>query len=282
MGLQLFENRTLTIATMHQKEQVIQPLMEKNLHLKCIVASQINTDILGTFSGEIERKLDPVSTLRLKCELGFQLTETDLVIASEGSFGQHPHLFFAKANEEIVMIKDQLNQLEVVASCLTTETNFDGQEVHSLKEVLSFAEKNLFPSHGMILKTSQNDHTNIEKGIIDYRDLTALAEASLRKNGSLWIETDMRAMYNPTRMRAIQKATGNLIQKLKSLCPSCQYPGFWITEAKCGLPCSLCGSATKSTYAHIYHCSKCAYEEEKKFPHSRQFEDPMYCDFCNP
>lgn len=282
MGLELFENRILTIATMHRKEQVIQPLLEKSLQVKCIVPSQIDTDVLGTFSGEVERKNDPISTLRLKCELGFQLTKTDLVIASEGSFGQHPHLFFSKANEEVVMLKDRLNKLEILGSHLTTETNFDGQEVIALEEVIAFAEKNLFPSHGMILKPSQHAKTGIEKGIVEINQLTTSAEAFLKKSGICWIESDMRAMYNPTRMRAIQVATSNLIQKLESLCPSCQYPGFWISDVTIGLPCSLCGSATRSTYSHTYHCSHCQYEEEKKFPYSKQLEDPMYCDSCNP
>ena len=41
-----------------------------------------------------------------------------------------------------------------------------------------------------------------------------------------FIETDMRAFKNPTRMEAIEKATENLIENIQSECPKCQSPGF--------------------------------------------------------
>jgi hypothetical protein len=82
----MFENRTIVIATMHKKESVIAPLLEDNFNLKCIVPSEFNSDSLGTFSGEIERKEDPISTLRQKCLLALKTSNLDLAIASEGSF----------------------------------------------------------------------------------------------------------------------------------------------------------------------------------------------------
>lgn len=282
MGTDLFKGRVLAIATMHGKEAVIGPIMEKSLQVNCRLVPGINTDILGTFSGEIERKQAPIDTLRLKCELAFDLTEADLVIANEGSFGQHPHLFFAKANEELVMLKDRQNQLEIVANHLTTDTNFDGREITSESEALEFAKIVLFPSHGLVLKEKQHANTCIEKGIMHQEQLIAIVRKYLPIIGKLWIETDMRALYNPTRMLAIQQATQNLVRKLESECPSCHYPGFWISRVKNGLPCSQCGSATRSTFSHIYECANCQYVKEVEFPHSRYFEDPMYCDFCNP
>lgn len=267
---------------MHGKETVIQPIMEKSLQVNCRLVPGINTDVLGTFSGEIERKQDPLDTLRLKCELAFDLSGADLVIANEGSFGQHPHLFFAKANEELVILQDRRNQLEIVASYLTTDTNFDATEITTENEALEFANRALFPSHGLILKGQQHANTCIEKGITQQEHLLTSVRKYLQTNGKLWIETDMRALYNPTRMLAIQQATQNLVRKLESECPSCGYPGFWISKVKDGLPCAQCGTATRSTSAHIYHCINCSHEKTIEFPHSRYLEDPMYCDICNP
>lgn len=267
---------------MHGKETVIRPIMEKSLQVNCRLVPGINTDVLGTFSGEIERKQDPLDTLRLKCELAFDLSGADLVIANEGSFGQHPHLFFAKANEELVMLQDRRNQLEIVASHLTTDTNFDATEITTENEALEFANRTLFPSHGLILKEQQYANTCIEKGITQQEQLLTSVRKYLQTKGKLWIETDMRALYNPTRMLAIQQATQNLVRKLESECPSCGYPGFWISQIKDGLPCAQCGTATRSTSAHIYHCTNCSHEKTIEFPHSRYFEDPMYCDICNP
>ncbi|ACC81642.1 conserved hypothetical protein [Nostoc punctiforme PCC 73102] len=50
----------------------------------------------------------------------------------------------------------------------------------------------------------------------------------------------MRAMYNPTRMKNIAKATHNLLNKISSCCPKCNIPGFEITEIIQGLPGEFC------------------------------------------
>jgi hypothetical protein len=86
-----FAGRRLLIATQHRKEQVMAPCLSEALGVVCEVADQLDTDQLGTFSGEKPRLDDPISTLRKKCELALkQQPEFDLVVASEGSFGPHP------------------------------------------------------------------------------------------------------------------------------------------------------------------------------------------------
>ncbi len=276
----LFAGRTIAIATMHQKETVIAPLLIKKLETLCVVP-EINTDTLGTFSGEIDRLGTPLETARKKCEMAMEVMACDLAIASEGSFGVHPLLPFAHANDEIVMLLDRKNNLEIVGRELTTATNFQGATIKSLEEAEAFATQALFPSHGLILR--KKEHTSpIVKGLVDPIKFEKMVGELLERNAEVWIETDMRAMHNPTRMLAIEKATRQLIQKLESTCPSCESPGFWVSEACAGLPCEQCYLPTKSTLEHIYKCPKCLYSERKSFPNSKRFEDPMYCDFCNP
>jgi len=62
----MFEGRKLLVVTKHHKEKVIGPILSKELGVECAVARNFDTDILGTFSGEVERKNDPKSTLELK------------------------------------------------------------------------------------------------------------------------------------------------------------------------------------------------------------------------
>jgi hypothetical protein len=57
-----------------------------NLGVICFVNENFDTDLLGTFTGEIERKLDPIATARQKCLLAMKLSNCDLGVASEGSF----------------------------------------------------------------------------------------------------------------------------------------------------------------------------------------------------
>lgn len=51
-----FSQRKLVIATKHHKEKVIAPLIEKVLGVECFVGKNFDTDTLGTFTGEVERK----------------------------------------------------------------------------------------------------------------------------------------------------------------------------------------------------------------------------------
>lgn len=278
----MFENRKLLIATKHQKESVIAPIFEKELGVSCFVDATFDTDTLGTFTGEIERALDPISTAREKCLRAMKLSNADLAIASEGSFGSHPSIFFASADDEFLIFIDTINKIEVIARELSTSTNFNGKQVQSQKELLEFADQIGFPSHGLILRKSKDENTDIHKGITDIENLKKSFEQLHSKYHSVYAETDMRAMYNPTRMAVIEKATQKLVQKIKSTCPQCQMPGFGVTDAKKGLECSLCGSPTNSTLSYIYTCQHCQFTKEEMYPHNKTEEDPMYCDYCNP
>ena len=108
----MFQGRNLLIATKHEKEKVIAPILEKELGVKCFVSSDLDTDKLGTFTGEIERMDDPITTARNKCLTGMDLTNCDLAIASEGSFGPHPTMYFITADEEFLLFVDKKNYIE--------------------------------------------------------------------------------------------------------------------------------------------------------------------------
>ncbi len=276
----MFENRTLVIATKHHKEKVIRPLFETDLGVKCFAPDDFNTDALGTFTGEIERKDSSYETVKKKCLIAMEETDCDLGIASEGSFGNHPVLFMASADEELLIFIDKKNNLEIVVRELSLETNFNTATVNSTEELNDFAKLSNFPSHGLILKDLTNQ--NLYKGIQSWKELEEKANLLFKENSSFIVETDMRALYNPTRMKVIEKAAIELLSKIKSLCPECQTPGFGVVKAISGLPCEWCKSKTKSIYSHLYQCQKCKYELEKKFPNGKETEDPMYCDFCNP
>ena len=278
----MFTNRKLLIATKHQKERVIAPILEKELGVVCFIDENFDTDTLGTFTGEIERELDPISTAREKCIRAMKSNHCDLGVASEGSFGSHPSIFFVSADDEFLIFIDTLNHVEIIVRELSTDTNFNGKQIQNEKELLAFADQVHFPSHGLILRKSKNENTDIHKGIMQIENLIETFELLNTKYSSVYAETDMRAMYNPTRMSVIEKATQKLVQKIKSTCPNCAMPGFGITDAKKGLICSLCGSPTNSTLSYLYVCEHCQFTKEEMYPHQKTTEDPTYCDNCNP
>ncbi|MEN9999235.1 MAG: hypothetical protein RI922_2225 [Bacteroidota bacterium] len=277
-----FKGRKLVIATMHNKEKAMAPILEKRLGVQCCLEKKLDTDQFGTFSGEIERSKSPLEVLRAKCLAAMELSGCDIAIASEGSFGNHPLLFFSQANDELVMFLDRKNNIEIVERELSLSTNLAGRYIHSLEELDEFAEKVLFPSHALIVKDKESDFSFLEKGIQSIEKLQWAFNTCWEKHASVYVETDMRAMYNPTRMKNIALATSKLCDKIASCCPRCYFPGFSVEQVVPGLPCSSCRFPTKSTKAILYKCKKCSFEEKHNFPHKKYEEDPTYCDICNP
>lgn len=278
----MFRGRNLIIATRHGKEKVIAPVLEQALGLKCEVPAHLDTDLLGTFTGEVERKDDPLTTARNKCKMALEQYGGNLAIASEGSFGPHPEIMLIPANEEILVLVDMANDLEIIAREISTETNFNGRSIHSEQELLTFASQCLFPSHALIIRPEPRSPYGIVKGITDEAVLLQVFNNTMATHGKAHVETDMRAMYNPTRLKVIETTAKKLAEKMMSGCRVCGTPGFSVTEAVPGLPCSLCTSPTRSTLKHVLVCGKCGHTEERIFPYGKKTEDPMYCDYCNP
>ena len=274
--------RKVVIATMHKKEQVIAPMLERELGLEPISLTDFDTDKFGTFSGEIERTKDPLETARMKCRAAGEHYGCSLAVASEGSFGPHPSMFFAPADDEFILLLDLEHGLEFKARVLSTETNFGGAFYSSWREVEQFARTARFPSHGLILRDAQNSTEALVKGIDTWERLEKETEKMLGKYGQVFAETDMRAMFNPTRMKIIEQATFKLVESIKRTCPKCQVPGFDVTSARPGLPCEICGAPTRSTQAHIISCQRCSYYEIKEYPHNKTHESATHCDWCNP
>ncbi len=278
----MFKGRNLLIASKHQKEKVIAPTLEKELGVECFVAHNFDTDTLGTFTGEIDRIADSVTTVRIKCLKAMELSSSDLAIASEGSFGPHPSNFYIHADEEILCFIDKKNDLEIIVQELSSETNYSGKQIENEHQLQAFATAVKFPSHGVILRKAIDDFSDMLKGITDWETLNNAFKYYISSYGMVYAETDMRALFNPTRMKVIENATKILVEKINSRCPNCGTPGFGITHAKRGLPCKLCGSSTRSTLSYLYSCLKCTFSKEEMFPNNKITEDPMYCDNCNP
>lgn len=277
-----YKGRTLLIATKHRKETVIAPLMEQALGLTCIVAEEPDTDHFGTFTGETERRDPPLVTVRNKCLAAMEAHGCDLGLASEGSFGPHPSLFFVPADDELLIFIDKKNNLEIMTREISTDTNFNGIDTSDEAELEDFARRARFPSHSLILRKSKTENLDIIKGINSWTELKNGFYLLKNKYGKVYAETDMRAMCNPTRMLVIRSAAQKLVKKICTACPSCEMPGFDVTEVVSGLPCGHCGFPTRSTLLHRFTCQHCSLVQELRFPNNKEVENPAFCDWCNP
>lgn len=259
------------------------PILQQELGIQIVVPA-LNTDEFGTFTRDIKRAGDQLAAAQLKAEKAMAITGLTLAFASEGSFGPHPAIPFLACDREIVLLSDRMHDLEIVGQAISTETNYRHQQVTSIEAALDFAKKIGFPEHGLVaLSDAQpTDASSIFKGITDETRLIEVVTYLIKKFGQVHLETDMRALYNPTRMKVIAQATQDLVRRVKQVCSRCDYPGFAPVEHKAGLPCALCGTPTELTLSVTYHCKKCDYSSVIYFPNGQKFADPAQCSYCNP
>ena len=280
--VRLFENRILVLATRHKKEEAILPHLQPALGIIPIVPENLDTDAFGTFSGEKARTSDPLTTAREKCLYAMKQCHAELGIASEGSFGPHPAYPFVAADDELLIFIDLKNNLEIVVREISTDTNFNSSIITSETELLQFAKRSQFPSHALILKGEFQDEIILHKGLTDDRSLRDAYDSLTEKCSRITAETDMRAMFNPSRMKIIAKAAQKLTEKILTPCTRCEAPGFGVVRTEAGLPCGWCGNPTSSTKSFVYQCKSCSFEQHHEYPHGKYAADPMYCNVCNP
>ena len=134
----------------------------------------------------------------------------------------------------------------------------------------------------MVLRPDDENHPVFQKGISNRIILEEAFNQAMKlsKTKKVYVEHDLRAHANPTRMKNIANATTDLIHKLKSLCPNCHTPGFQITKVKSGLPCAICDMETRETFEKIFTCNTCDYEKSEFV--KKEKADPAKCNFCNP
>lgn len=284
--MQVFSGRVAVIATMHHKEQAIAPRLEKALGIQPVVPANFDTDALGTFTRDINRPANQLTTARLKAKAALDLTGETLAIASEGSFGPHPQIPFVPCDQEIVLLLDREQNLEIVGYVISTDTNYRSQTIRSPEAAFTFAQTVGFPEHGLVVMAIAEGKptTVIAKGITTQSHLEDVVGQGLSQapTKTVHLETDMRALYNPTRMNVIAQATDNLLIEIARCCPNCGCPGFSEVKRHPGLPCSLCYAPTSLTLAVVYGCQRCAFQQEDKFPGGQRFADPGQCPYCNP
>jgi len=125
----LYGGARALLATMHGKERVIAPLAARFLGLSVDVAPGLDTDAFGTFSRDVARAGSPLDAARAKIAAAFALAaDVEVALASEGSFGPHPHVPFAALGRELVMLIDRESGLELVG-----QHSHDGHQLRACR-----------------------------------------------------------------------------------------------------------------------------------------------------
>lgn len=274
------------LTTKHAKSVAIVPPFWEKLEAS-VLEYVVDTDQLGTFSGEVEREGSALECARRKCELSLERLgdKVEFALASEGSFGPHPFIPFLPCDHEILYFIDRRHGFHLHVSHLSEKTNYRAEAVDSLEALQKLAEQAHFPSHALILRPNGREtKAPIFKGV----DTQSTLEAAFREciknapDGKVWVETDMRAQFNPSRMEVIRALAEKLADRLATHCPKCITPGWGKVRVEKGLECSWCGLETELVRSEISGCTKCDYEELRGRADGLMQAEPNDCGICNP
>ncbi len=267
------------MATKHDKAKLVTQHFKDILDM-AVQEVLVDTDVFGTFAGEIERVGTPLETAVKKAQLGIKTSGNPYAIASEGSVGPDPFFGFVNANIETMVFVDTELDIQVHETIKSNEiTAFS---TATLKNDLGlFLQKADFPNHAVIVKPhiGQGAHKGIrdlrtlEKAITDSRDQSADGEAI--------IESDLRAMCSPSRQKNIAAVGLKLAQRLSHTCPECRTPGWGLKSYIRGVECSQCGDFSEEAInREIMGCFKCEFTVPGAVINLTL--DPARCMSCNP
>ena len=279
-----FRGRTLLVATLHGKERAIAPVFRERLGVASVVAAAIDTDRLGAFSGEVQRDLDPRSAAEAKARAALAEYGGELAIASEGSFVPYPAAPLSTLDEEWLVLVDSRSARVHVHRHATLDAVFAARRCTSLESLLEFIHRQPFPEHALVLRPRErwSPGDRVHKGIAERATLERLARELLAAHGEAWVETDLRAHCNPTRMRALEHAARAFADELATPCPHCLAPHFRVARPLLGLPCGDCGEPTELARALERRCDPCGLSLELPRPDGLTAADPAQCAACNP
>ncbi len=274
------------LATMHGKEAAIAPALLDGLGLVVDVPPGLDTDSLGTFTGEIPRAGCMREAAIAKARLGMAMTRRPIGVASEGSYGPHPWIPFVAGGIEMIVLVDDTRDIIITECLVEDEPVYAHVDVTSSNELDTFLDRIHFPQHALIVKPNapKKPPFPIYKGLRCRPHLAAAVTecAACSSDSHAFVQTDMRAHMNPTRMAAIDRLARKLCRRAAACCPCCSTPGYGQVDIETGLPCEWCGFPSMLVRHEIFGCVACGHREHRPRPDGRSHADPGNCPHCNP
>lgn len=168
------------------------------------------------------REEDVVSRARQKCDVVIERLgdKVEFVIATEGAILFDSRVPFPRRHLEVIYFIDRPHGFHLHMSRSSTLTNYARGEVRSLEDLFAFAKQAKFPSHSLLI--GPNCCSCAREYPVQVNRYDDLVEAftssmSLSPDRSVWVETDMRAWANPSRMRIIRELGSLLALHLSRL-----------------------------------------------------------------
>lgn len=281
-----YAGQRAVLATMHGKQLAITPTLRAGLGLLVDTAIGLDTDSLGTFSGETPRAGSMREAAIAKARMGMAAAGLPIGLASEGSYGSHPLIPFVAGGVELMVLVDDLRGIVVTEQLIEDAPMYGHAVAASRSELDRFLADHRFPEHALIVKPNVPtlNGAPIRKGLRDESLLTrAIGEmAAASADGKAFVQSDMRAHMNPVRMATIARLAAKLCARVATPCPVCEAPGYGQVDVEAGLPCADCGAPTESLLGQIHGCVACAHRQSMPRLDGRDVADPSRCAQCNP
>lgn len=267
---------------MHGKGALIAPIFQSTFGAT-VQEIAVETDHLGSFSGEIARINSPLETARKKALLASTTGKDGLLLASEGSIGTDPLIPFINSDIELLLFIDEERGIEIVETLRSTEIVAVSQRFLPSDDLQEFLQKADFPIHKLMVKSTDLEGQLIFKEIDTpdnlERAITACSDQSTDRYAL--VESDLRAHCSPSRQRNIRTVALALATRINNLCPACQSPGWGAISYIKGVPCSDCLQISAAAVrAHIFNCVSCSHSQEGEV--LRNTIEPALCNWCNP
>lgn len=279
--LEGYKGGKVYLPTLHKKGDLLNSAFNDRLQMNVFELS-VDTDSVGTFSGEIKRSRTVHETLLKKIALAREISDGDFYVASEGSIGSDPIIpFFNSDIEELLffdvknnlLISERIRSFDIVIATAIYNKDF---------KLNSFLERADFPNHKLIIRSQTDPIGVIGKGIGSVETLHALLKQAVQDGlDDLVIESDFRAHCSPSRAKNIRECAQKLVERISSLCPDCERPGWGQVSTIKGLPCSECGEFKEAAVrALLFGCVACEFTAQGE--DLATSIDPGQCDWCNP
>lgn len=271
-----YRGHVIAVGTRHGKQHQFAPPFNRVLGAT-LTTPQVDTDALGTFTGEVPRVGSPVDAARAKARLAMGVAGLPYGLASEASYGPLPGGW--PGHEEILLFCDDATGIEIIEGHRTSSVPAVAQRVSCYDDVHAPFLDGL-PGQGLIVRPCGATGT-ITKGITGTDALRqAIAVAtSASPDGLALVEPDLRAHHNPSRRLILGRLADSMARRLATPCPVCAAPGFGRIGSEPGLPCRVCDTPTPLRHNDIHACAACAHRAVRTV---RELADPAHCPACNP
>lgn len=270
----------VALPTKHKKGEAVRAGFKGILEID-LVEVEVDTDQLGTFSGEVARRGTPLETAIRKADLGAKSSGLKYAIASEGTISNDAQVPILISDVEVMVFKDYEEDLVIVESHRSFEINAARFETIDGNDIDHFLAQADFPNHGIIAMGVDIKRTKPIKGITNHHALTSAIKTIRQNSPKVILENDFRAHFSPSRMVNIKETAKRLAMRISSQCSSCNSPGWGVVGYEKGVNCQACKRLNPDAiHREILGCVRCDHRTTgeilfESLPAER-------CIWCNP